>query len=284
MKKISIVATFVLLVSSTLCFADTIHVPGDQPGIQAGIDAAANGDIVLVAPGTYLENINFHGKAITVKSVEGAASTVIDGGNPQNPDFGSTVRFTSGEGNDSVLKGFHITNGVGTYADMGGGDWDYCGGGVYSHKATPTIVDNAVTGNSARYGGGLYFNSVGGQEEHLIENCYISNNHSEFGGGMYCNITRPVIKNCIIENHENGGGMWLQPLTWYEATIKNNIIRKNYNRDIGSGVYHAGWGGGICCQGEALIEGNIITENLGKMGGGLYISDSKVINNITAVQ
>ncbi|MGE5303950.1 MAG: hypothetical protein ACM3TN_11595, partial [Alphaproteobacteria bacterium] len=48
--------------------AATIHVPADQPTIQAAINSAVNSDTVLVAPGTYVENINFRGKAITVIS------------------------------------------------------------------------------------------------------------------------------------------------------------------------------------------------------------------------
>lgn len=58
----------------------TIHVPADQPTIQAAINAAANGDTVLVSDGTYKENINFKGKAITVASVNGPVTTTIDGG------------------------------------------------------------------------------------------------------------------------------------------------------------------------------------------------------------
>lgn len=57
----------------------TIRVPADQPTIQGGIDAAAPGDTVLVAPGTYVERVDFLGKAITVTSEAGPAATVIDG-------------------------------------------------------------------------------------------------------------------------------------------------------------------------------------------------------------
>ena len=50
-------------------FGAIINVPGDQPTIQEGIDASSDGDIVLIQPGIYLENINFHGKCITLASL-----------------------------------------------------------------------------------------------------------------------------------------------------------------------------------------------------------------------
>ncbi|MCW0300343.1 hypothetical protein, partial [Klebsiella pneumoniae] len=96
--------------------SDVIHVPADQPTIQAGIMAAVNGDVVVVAEGTYYENINFMGKAITVASkfyLDGRKKhirkTIINGSRPADPDFGSVVSFVSGENTSSVLCGFTIT-------------------------------------------------------------------------------------------------------------------------------------------------------------------------------
>ena len=71
-----------LLLPASHSFAEDRLVPSVYTTIQAAIDAAINGDEVVVSDGTYSENINFSGKAITVRSVNGAASTIIDGGEP----------------------------------------------------------------------------------------------------------------------------------------------------------------------------------------------------------
>ncbi|MDI6736614.1 MAG: hypothetical protein QME42_10580 [bacterium] len=89
--------------------AATLNVPGSYTTIQAAINAATTGDTVLVNNGTYIENINFNGKAITVQSINGTTSTIIDGN-----ASGSVVVFGSGEGINSVLTGFTITNGSDT--------------------------------------------------------------------------------------------------------------------------------------------------------------------------
>ena len=80
----TLLCTFIL---TSLGYSATIVIPAHYHTIQAGIDAALPGDIVLVEPGTYLENIDFQGKAITVRSKCGSDNTVIDGGSPLDPDF-----------------------------------------------------------------------------------------------------------------------------------------------------------------------------------------------------
>ena len=77
--------------------------------IQDCIEAAMDGDDCVVAPGTYLENINFLGKAINLHSVEGAEETII------NADgSGTVVTCDSGEDFNTVISGFTITGGTGT--------------------------------------------------------------------------------------------------------------------------------------------------------------------------
>src|SRR5262245_28165934 len=84
----------------------TPRVPADFQTIQAAINAAANGDTVIVAPGIYRENINFRGKLITLRSDAGPDATTIDGGATD-----VVVTFSTGEGASAVISGFTIRNG-----------------------------------------------------------------------------------------------------------------------------------------------------------------------------
>jgi hypothetical protein len=74
----------VFFVLATLCAAHaaTIYVPDDYTTIQAATDASANGYTIIVRPGTYVENIDFVGKAITVKSELGAAVINVQENSP----------------------------------------------------------------------------------------------------------------------------------------------------------------------------------------------------------
>jgi parallel beta-helix repeat protein len=112
--------------------------------LQAGINAANNGDTVLVSPGTYYENIDFLGKAITVSSSAGSATTVIDGGSKTGL---AVVVFKSQELRTSVLSGFTIQHGGTLIATS------QAFGGVYVQNAAPTIQNNIVVANRC---GGIF--------------------------------------------------------------------------------------------------------------------------------
>jgi len=119
-RNLALSVTLISNLFARLLFAATIHVPADQPTIQAGINAAGNGDTVLVAPCTYKENINFHGKAVRVKSSGGAKVTITDGGG-----VAPVVTFSSNETSSSVLSGFTLQNGTSTFNSQYEGDGIY---------------------------------------------------------------------------------------------------------------------------------------------------------------
>src|SRR4030042_2745818 len=180
MKKINLISIFLLSIFSMN--AQIINVPGDQNTIQSGIDAAVAGDTVLVAEGTWYENINFKGKAITLASrfiLDGDTAhisrTIIDGSQASNPDSASVVFMCSGEDTTSVLMGFTITGGKGT---------------DFIRK----LIDG--TSRNERAGGGVFIKASGGKITYnIIEENHVGGNGGpdyQFGGGVYA---------YVINNH-----------------------------------------------------------------------------------
>jgi len=176
-----------------------IEVPGDQPTVQAAIDAAEDENTILVAPGTYVETINFNGKDITVVSEGGAGVTTLDGGLA-----GSVVTFIGGESAAAILEGFTITNGSGKVFGP-----DSYGGGLSCSYASPTIRNCIITGNSADYSGGLDIF----QSSPMVVNCMITDNQAvNNGGGILCEGSSPDITNCTISGNsaDSGGGIYCE--------------------------------------------------------------------------
>ena len=186
-------AIFALYFLPAIGTAATIWVPDDYGTIEGAINAAGNGDVVVVRPGTYHENIDFLGKAITVKSEQGADFTVIDG-----DQKGSAVIFQSGEGSGSRLVGFTITNGSGTYDSAE--DRHYGGGIFFRDGSSPEIAACTITSNTAKYGAGLY----GRDSSHpAVLDCLISSNAASWtaGGAGFFSDCAPILANCtIIDN------------------------------------------------------------------------------------
>ena len=174
-----------------VCFGDVITVnwdgSGDYTTIQAAIDVAVSGvDTIIVEDGTYIENISFGGKNITLTSTAPddwavVEATVIDGGGN-----GCVVTFGGSESAECVLTGFTIT---------GGYDTLYGGAGVLGNGTGATINKCIVTDNETTLvGGGIrYCNGT-------ISHCKIIGNTTEvFGGGIAGSHGR--IDNCLIANN-----------------------------------------------------------------------------------
>lgn len=157
------------------------------PGIQAGIDAASGGDLVLVGPGTYLENLDYHGKAIEVAGTAGAEATIIDA-----DDAGLGVRFSTGEGRDSVLRGFTIADGQGGFP---GSQTGLGGGNIGCLDASPAIIDCVLLSGFGSNGGGGIFCRRGGP---LVSGCTFSGNwgYHQGGGIRAVSVYGLVVANC----------------------------------------------------------------------------------------
>lgn len=243
-----------------------INIPEDYPTIQAGINAATEGDIVLVEQGTYVENIDFIGKSITVTSryletqdTSFISQTIIDGN-----QSGTVVKFVSDEDAAAVLCGFTIKN----------GSSDADGGGIYCESSGPTI-----------------------------ESCHIMQNTSVDGGGISCQYgAGPSLSDCIIKLNTatlDGGGLYHEGSCL--TTISNCIFDENWAGDEGGGIYYehdcistisgckiinneaTNYGGGICCYDSYIIvEGGVFDNNLSLgRGGGMNANNSSLMINDT---
>ena len=260
-----------------------IHVPDDQPTIQAGIDNALNGDTVLVAPGTYYENINFNGKNNVIAShyilendMDFINSTIIDGSQAQYSDTASCVRFVSGEDSTTVLQGFTIKQGSGTNwidPQFPSYTW-HSGGGIFIFQSSPTIknnyiIDNHVddnTGVSGASGGGLLM--YGGNP--TIINNIIKNNTALYGAGVVIDYSGCEFKNNIVTQNSGGqnyggGGFWTIGNGTEDIIIENNTIVDNESELRGGAMYL--W------STQLTARNNIIWGNTQNSGGQVYLYD-----------
>jgi len=275
------VALVVFLFAWQPAWAGTILVPVDQPTIQAGINAALNGDQVLVAPGTYTERINFLGKAITVQGENGPEETTIDAGDCYVGEEDCSVAvFSNFETMESAISGFTITNGKGSMCTEGLG-----GGGVYCYKASPTIENCIITENSADYGGGFLAEYSGSSP--TITNCTVNYNTAltRSGGGIYFRYCdSPLVINTIVRGnvaYNSGGGIYSDA----DFPVYDKCVIAENQTLAGTGI-HQGGGGiymndfGISTLDRCAIGGNI---SAGSGGGIFCYSDySEIVNCMIA--
>lgn len=225
---------FLIFMFFSPCFllGGTIHVPKEAPTIQDGINAAFEGDTVLVSQGVYYENVNFLGKSITVSSYyllsqnpQDIENTVIDGEYLVGNSCSSVVTFVTGEDTTSRLIGFTIRNGQGTLL----GEGIRGGGGIYCNNSTPLLKDNIIINNIADKGGGIYAQHPGYKTIKVLGNTIKNNYALNFGGGICLDLGSAVISENVIKSNAAlyGGGISSQWGWSNEFEIEHNKIVRN---------------------------------------------------------
>jgi hypothetical protein len=269
---------------------------GDAPTIQAGVDSAGAGDLILVAPGRYTWSgqgtgtdygMIFYNRGVTgfeLRSETGPETTILDAQRK------GRLMYIMGY-NDVVIDGFTFTKGEA--AELG----YYCGGALETHLTSPTIRNCVFTDNHAQNCGGAAH--LGGWGEQVLENCHFYNNSAgDIGGALSLWSSDPtsIIRDCIIENNQaglQGGGIYNQRFT---VEITGSVIRNNTAGETGGGLFletgglkDGNWttdltsctvvgngapsGGGIAIRHEyeVAVKNSIIAFN--RSGGAIYLYD-----------
>jgi parallel beta-helix repeat protein len=243
------------LCSFPIAAQTTIHVPADQPTIQAGIDVAKDGDTVLVSPGTYNENLDFKGKAITVTTGATSfadATTVVVNGTTDGP----VVNFVANEPASAVLNGFTLQGGHSKSNTIAGG--------IFISNASPTVTNNIVSNN---LGCGIYIVNLASPliQGNDIKGTGYSNDSNYQCGSPY-------------GGAPEGTGVAIARA----GTVKliGNTIEEN-TQSLETAGNSVQYGAGVSIYGgiEALLQNNIIRNNIGQESPGLnsFASPTKLI-------
>ena len=269
-KPLFLVLVFLLLIN--LSFAQIIHIPADYATIQAGINAAANGDTVLVDTGTYFENLIIEDKSLILASnylltqdTSYISETIIDGNSE-----GSVITINNSGDSLMSICGFTLQNGSGYYD----GSYFY-GGGVYCDSSNLKLNNLKICNNSAismyhrGFGGGITCTSS--QVE--IDSVELYNNRSSYGGGIAFGRVDAVIRNSMINynlSDKDGGGIYISGNDSIPHTVDFYNVEILYNRSEIDG-------GGLFCTTDLIIsltDSKIIGNYAEEDGGGIRIGST----------
>lgn len=262
------------------CTADaaTIHVPADFADIQSAVDAAADGDVILVAPGTWTGTgqsaVDIFGKSITLRATGSAAETILDGEGTRR-----VIALRMGFDTEShVIDGFTITNGR---SDTRFGARGPEGGGVYC-SGHDLLVKNCIFSNNLTTdnGGGLYMD----WSDAIIVNCTFTGNTAgrtltenlegpyTFGGAIYGHHSDVTVTDCLIDGNSASGGGGI--LLTRDSALHINTSRIRSNAAINGGGIHMHIS--TLHMVECIVSSNATWGlwGLGGQGGGVFIDDS----------
>lgn len=240
---------------------------GDYPTIQAAIEYAADGDTVALSDGVFTgignRDIDFYGRAVTVRSESGDSSMCILNCQAGHYEWHRGFVFHRGEGSASILSHLTIQN---AYVDN-----VLLGGAVLcANSSSPTILNCVFSSNKADGGGGLACTEA---SHPYVANCVFDHNRGSGlnGGAIHCrNSSNPQFIKCSVDNNHSyvhGGGAFCDEQsspTFSDCTFTNN-----------SSVYSGG-GMRIDHQSSPILSNCLFRSNTAPEwhGGGVYCADS----------
>jgi len=253
---------------------DVLLVPSEYATIQDAIDASEDRDTIIVAPGTYVENINFNGKNIVVGSyylTYGVdyfiAQTVISG-----DSNGSVVTFESGEDSTAVLIGF-------TFQDIINESEDGPQTIITINESSPMIVNN-------RFNNFYLFQDV---ESAVIycenSNSLIMNNiftDGSIGNGyVLAGYILSKYSSLTISNNriENGYVGFAEPSGYIVSIASENIIESNIIINTSMGYCTVCATISILDGSDCIIRNNLISQAYGDGYGAVVASESQYVSN-----
>ncbi|MFH1680200.1 MAG: right-handed parallel beta-helix repeat-containing protein [Candidatus Eisenbacteria bacterium] len=263
----SLVVLSALLLAASSPLARTWHIlpdgSGDAPTIQAGIDSATAGDTVSLANGTYMgtgnRDVDFLGKAITVRSASGDPAACIIDCHAAIDDMHRAFLFTNLETETSILEGITIRNGWGSYMPP---DGEASGGAIYFRRASPTIRSCVFENNSATNGGALFLWDFSIPR---ISACsFVGNHANRHGGAVHLHVhCFGTVEGCAFDGNtagQNGGAVFANETSF--PTIDRCVFTGNQAGDVG---------GGLCCWlfSDPVVRECSFRENRASHGGGI---------------
>ncbi len=265
------------IVEQTLTVVDAVEVPSEAATIQAGINAAADGQCVLVSNGTYSERIVFPTtKSVTVQSVYGAATTTIQGDGTN----GQVVDISSGA-HSAVLDGFTIDNQGSVITNSN------TRGILVDSLSAPLIKNCIIQGNQPTgSGGGIYLLNASTTTATTLLNINVIGNTAQYGAGIRCDNSKLAITSSSVSSNtttRDGGGIYLSGASSTVTITDSNID----NNTVSNTAYS---GGGIFLDDNTaatISGGSSINGNTAGSGGAVYadagstltISDTSIDSN-----
>ena len=221
----------------------------DFNNIQEAVDAASDGDVIVVMPGTYTSTqdghtVNTLGKAVTIRSSDPSdsnvvATTIIDGENTRRG-----IACYDDETSETIIDGITFLNGYASEFDYNGNGWinvgERNGGAIFCYQSSPTVFrcvfqNNAATDGTSSSGGGIYCY----YGDMVVEDCSFTGNHGHSGGAVHFAHSNSTVTNCVFENNDvvyHAGAAWCS----YETTSSfiDCVFTNNLSLEDGGAMYN----------------------------------------------